>query len=121
MNRGRCSQGQVSQATKRKAAVAAGKAPPALIEDVLVGLRAHLEGDQFVFCSSLFGLAAGEQIRSGSADGILDYIGDERGQGQSGQQSEDGDVSLMRARAEESDPDKDDDERDEPSIYDRPH
>lgn len=99
----------------------AGKAPPGFIEDVLVGLGAHPEGDQLVFWSSLLGFAAGEEIWSWSADSILDHIGEERGQGQSGQESENRDMGFMRARAGETDPDKYDDERDEPSIYNRPH
>ncbi|ELQ43512.1 hypothetical protein OOU_Y34scaffold00148g15 [Pyricularia oryzae Y34] len=88
-------QRRVAQPGKRKARVPARKAPPPVVQQVVLLFGADGPVDEAVLRGPGPGLAAGEQVWPRPADGVLDHVGEERRQHQADGQAEDGDVVLV--------------------------
>lgn len=71
---------QESQAGKGKGRVAGRKRAPAVLQGVAVGGGADVNGDEDVGLGVGGWLAAGEEIRSGAANGVFDDVCDEGGE-----------------------------------------
>lgn len=113
-------QAQVAEAGEGEAAVAAGKAPPAVVEDVVAGLGADVEADEHVLGGAGRGLAARDEVRAGTADGVLDGVGEEGGQHEGDEEAEEGDVVLVDAGARKQIQREHERERDSPGVEDIP-
>lgn len=78
-------QAQVPEPREAEARVAAGEAPPAVLEDAGGdragggGAGADVDADEGVRRGALGGPAAGEEVRAGAAHGVLDGVGYEGG------------------------------------------
>ena len=70
-------EGEVAEAAEGEAAVAAGEAAPAVVQDVVVCFGADFVCDELVGRGSGRGFAACDEIWAGAADGVFDYVGDE--------------------------------------------
>lgn len=71
---------QEAQAGKGKGRVAGGKRAPAVLQRVAVGRGADVDGDENVGLGVCRGLAAGEEVWSGAANGVFDDVCDEGGE-----------------------------------------
>lgn len=92
-------QRQVSQAREAETRVTGGERPPAVVQGVVVGLGADVDGDEDVAGGAGAGLAAGDEVRAGPPHGVLHDVGQERGEDQADGQPEDGAVLLVEAGA----------------------
>lgn len=90
------------------------------MQHVAARLRAHLDADERVLGCARRGFAPRDQVWPGSTDGILDGVGQERGQHQGDQQPQDGDVVLVARGAREEVEGEDGDEGDETRVEDVP-
>ena len=69
-----------SQSRKRKTTVSARKATPGILHDMAVGIGTDVNTDELIDRSVEGGIAAGEEVRAGSADGVLEDVGEEGGE-----------------------------------------
>lgn len=81
--------------------MAAGEAPPAVVQDVVAGLGTNLKADERVLGGAGGGLAACDEVRAGTTNGVLDGIGEKGGQHEGDEKAEEGDVVLVGAGAQE--------------------
>lgn len=72
--------------------MSARKAPPAIVQSVMVSLCTDIYRDETVRWRVIPWLASGYQVGSRSAHGILDNVRQERGQKQTDGDAENGDV-----------------------------
>lgn len=72
--------------------MSARKTSPAVVQNMVVGLGTHVDGDECVARRAGCGYAPGDQIGTGTADGVFDEIGYETGQEHGDEEGEDGDV-----------------------------
>ena len=70
---------EVAEPGKREGRVARWKRAPSIAQHVQAFLGAHLNRDEHVRLGIGTGLASGNEIRSGSTDGVLDNVGEEGG------------------------------------------
>ena len=82
----------------------ARKAPPPIVQRMMVGLGAYLNRDQSMLGCILQGLAPRNQIRSGAAHGVFHHVGKKGRQDQANEEAEDGDVNLVKARPKKRGP-----------------
>lgn len=96
-------QRQEAQPTKRKTAMPAWEAPPAVVQDVVIGLCADFDGDERVAWCARGGDAAGDQVRARTPDGVFDEVGYEGGEEHGDEEGEEGDVVgvVVGTRGEE--------------------
>lgn len=113
-------QAEVAEAGEGEAAVAAGEAAPAVVQDVVAGLGADVDADEGVGGRAGRGLAAGDEVRAGPADGVLDGVGEEGGQDEGDEEAEDGDVVLVGGGADDEVDGDDEGERDGAGVDEVP-
>lgn len=70
----------------------AWKAPPAIVQGMMISFGAHIYRDQTVLRRIISRLATSNEVGSGSADGILDNVRQKRRQNQTDSKTEDGGV-----------------------------
>ena len=70
---------QPAETGEGEARVPARETPPAVMEAVVVCFCTNLDRSQFVSRRGEIGGAAGEEVRSRSADGVLEEVGEEKG------------------------------------------
>jgi len=69
--------------------------PPAVVECMMVGLGADLEGNKRVRLCADDGLTAGNKVRARTANSVFDDIGEERSQNQRNSQTKDSTMVLV--------------------------
>lgn len=92
-------QGQVPQPGKAKTRVAAGKTPPAVVQDVGARLGAYVDADEGVCGRPRRGLAAGDEVRARATDCVFDNVGEEGCEDERDDEAEQGDVVFVRRGA----------------------
>lgn len=97
-------QSQISETTECKTAMSAWKAPPPIMQNMMIRLRTDLDRDQSMLWRVFRRLASRDQIRSRSADGVFYGIRKEGRENQADEKSKDGDVNLMRRWLENDGP-----------------
>lgn len=97
-------QREVSKSAKREAAVSAGEAAPAIVQDVMIRFCAHLVGYQSVRRRVGSWLATCNQVGSWPAHSILDNVREEEGENHADEPAENGHVCFVRARASDERP-----------------
>ena len=86
---------QVAQPGEAEAAVAAGEAPPAVVQHVVARLGADVDADQLVLGGAGGGLATGDEVGPRAANRVLDRVGQEAGEDERDGEPEDGDMVLV--------------------------
>jgi hypothetical protein len=114
-------QGKVAKPREAKAAMAAGKAPPPIVQHVVVLLGANLECHELVGGRAGRWLASRDQVGSWSPDGVLDDVGDEEGEDHADEPPQDGDVCFVRAGTDNDSPEHQDAERHCAGIDEEPY
>lgn len=74
---------------EREATVTAREAAPTIVESVVFSLRAHGDADERGGRGTFTGLAAGNKVGPGSADGVFKNISQKCGHGEGDQERED--------------------------------
>lgn len=68
------------QPREGKTTMPAGETPPRVLHDMAVGIGTDVNTDELIDRSVEGGIAAGEEVRAGSADGVLEDVGEEGGE-----------------------------------------
>lgn len=92
-------QTQVPQPRKAETRVAGREAPPAILQQMVPRLCAHLHPHKNVPGRARRRLAPREEVGPRAADGVLKDVGDERGQREGDEEPEDGHVVFVQAGA----------------------
>jgi hypothetical protein len=100
--------------------MAAGEAPPPIVQDMVVGLRADLKGDQLVIWRALLGLAPSDQVRPRSADRIFNHVGEKGCEHEAYPKAEDRNMAFMPAWPGENDPRYEGEKRYACTVADQP-
>ncbi|TPX13662.1 uncharacterized protein E0L32_005865 [Thyridium curvatum] len=107
---------EVTEPGEGEARVARGEGAPAVVQRVVVRLGADLEGDELVLRGAGRGLAARDEVRAGPANGVLDDVGQGRGQDEGDGEAEDRHVVRVRGRAGDEVVEQDEAQRDEEDV-----
>lgn len=86
---------QISQSTKSKGAVTAGKASPAIMKNMVVCFGAGVDSDQSMLRGTLFWLAASDQVWSWSSNCVFDHIRQKGSQHNTDSKAKYCNISLM--------------------------
>ena len=86
---------QISQSTKSKGAVTAGKASPAIMKNMVLCFAAGVDSDQSMLRGTLFWLAASDQVWSWSSNCVFDHIRQKGSQHDADSKTKYCDIGLM--------------------------
>ena len=103
-------QTQVPEPGEAETRMSRGEAAPAVVEPVLVRLRAHADTDPGIRGCSGPGLAPRDQIRARAPHGVLHHVRQEGCERQRYREAEDRDVGFVPARASDEGPEEQEDE-----------
>lgn len=95
-----------------------GEAAPTILQNVIMGGAADFDGQNVCCARSWGGLAAAYQVGTWSANGILDYIGEEARESDADDEAEDCDVSFVEAGPQEDCVENEEQEWDQTSVDD---
>ena len=84
--------------------MAAGKAPPAIVQCMVGRFRAHLDGDEKVLRSVLLRLASSNKIWSWPSNGIFHDVCKKRRKHDADRETEDCDIDFMYRGSENESP-----------------
>ena len=100
-------QGQVSQSGKGKGRVAGREGAPAVVQRVPFRLGAHFDAHQDISRSAGLGLAARDEVRAGTADGVLEHVREEEGEDEVDGEPKQDDVQFAGGGAYGKEPERD--------------
>lgn len=112
---------QISQTAKRKTAVAAGEAAPAIVQYVVVFLGAYFECDERVIGRSRRRLTSRYEIGTRAPDGVFDEIRYEEREDEADEPAQERDVRFVGAGLEDEGPCYEDRKRDGAGVYEEPN
>lgn len=101
--------------------MSAGKAAPAVVQYVVVCLRADFPGHECVRGRAWRGFTAGDEVGARAADCVLDDVCYEEREEHADEPAEDGDVGFVRAGAEEEGPEDKGREGDGAGVDEEPY
>lgn len=113
-------QTQVPQSREAETRMSARKTAPAVVEHVAARLGAHLDPDERILGRARRGFASRDEIRAGSADGVLDGVGYEGGQHQGDEEAQDRHMVFVLGCAREEVDCDDNEQRDGAGVDDVP-
>lgn len=96
--------------------MAARKAAPAVVQDVMAGLGADIKGYEFIGRRAGGWFTARQQIGARTADGVFYGVGEEGGQNQGDEEAENGDMVFVGGCTEESVESKEEEEREDAGV-----